>query len=55
MNYQRIVILKQKDGDKFLPIWIGPQEADAIAVKLQDMSVPRPLTCLLYTSAAADE
>ena len=44
MNYQRIVILKQKDGDKFLPIWIGPQEADAIAVKLQDMSVPRPLT-----------
>ncbi|HCG90793.1 MAG TPA: bifunctional nuclease family protein [Dehalococcoidia bacterium] len=44
MNYQRIVILKQKDGEKYLPIWIGPQEADAIAVKLQDMSVPRPLT-----------
>ena len=44
MNYQRVVILKEKDSDRFLPIWIGPAEADAIAVKLQDISVPRPLT-----------
>jgi len=44
MNYQRVVILKQKDSDRYLPIWIGPAEADAIAVKLQDISVPRPLT-----------
>ncbi len=29
---------------RYLPIWIGPAEADAIAVKLQDLSVPRPLT-----------
>ena len=44
MNYQRVVILKEKDSDRYLPIWIGPAEADAIAVKLQDVNVPRPLT-----------
>lgn len=44
MNYQRVVILKEKDADRYLPIWIGPAEADAIAVKLQDLTVPRPLT-----------
>ncbi|MEX2431184.1 MAG: bifunctional nuclease family protein [Dehalococcoidia bacterium] len=44
MNYQRVVILKQRSEDKYLPIWIGSPEADAIAVKLQDVAVPRPLT-----------
>jgi len=44
MNYQRVVILKEKESDRYLPIWIGPAEADAIAVKLQDVTVPRPLT-----------
>ena len=44
MNYQRVVILKEKASDRYLPIWIGPAEADAIAVKLQDVSIPRPLT-----------
>ena len=44
MNYQRVVILKEKGAERYLPIWIGPAEADAIAVKLQDISVPRPLT-----------
>ena len=44
MNYQRVVILKEKDTDRYLPIWIGPAEADAIAVKLQGVNVPRPLT-----------
>lgn len=43
-NYQRVVILKEKDSDRYLPIWIGPAEADAIAVRLQDVSVARPLT-----------
>ena len=50
MNYQRVVILKEKDSDRYLPIWIGPAEADAIAVKLQDLSVPRPLTHDLLNS-----
>jgi bifunctional DNase/RNase len=44
MNYQRVVILKEKSEDMYLPIWIGPAEADSIAVKLQDVPVPRPLT-----------
>ncbi len=49
VNYQRVVILKQKEGDKYIPIWIGPSEAEAIAVRLHDVSVPRPLTHdLLY-------
>ena len=44
MNQQRVVILRVKDSDKYLPIWIGPSEADAIALKLQNVTVPRPLT-----------
>ena len=44
MNYQRVVILKEKLAERYLPIWIGPAEADAIAVKLQGVTVPRPLT-----------
>jgi bifunctional DNase/RNase len=44
MNYQRVVILKEKASDRYLPIWIGPAEADAIAVQLQEVAVARPLT-----------
>ena len=44
MNYQRVVMLKEKLAERYLPIWIGPAEADAIAVKLQGVTVPRPLT-----------
>lgn len=44
MNYQRVVILKEKETSRYLPIWIGAAEADAIAVKLQGTSVQRPLT-----------
>ncbi len=44
MNYQRVVILKEKMAERYLPIWIGSAEADAIAVKLQEVTVPRPLT-----------
>ena len=44
MNYQRVVILKEKGAGRYLPIWIGPAEADAIAVRLQEVNVPRPLT-----------
>lgn len=44
MNYQRVVVLKELATNLFLLIWIGPTEAEAIAVKMQGMSVPRPLT-----------
>ncbi len=50
MNYQRVVILKERMAERYLPIWIGPAEADAIAVKLQDVNVPRPLTHDLLSS-----
>ncbi len=50
MNYQRVVILKEKMAERYLPIWIGPAEADAIAVKLQGVTVPRPLTHDLLNS-----
>jgi len=50
MNYQRVVILKEKMARRYLPIWIGPAEADAIAVKLQGVTVPRPLTHDLLSS-----
>ena len=54
MNYQRVVILKEKAAERYLPIWIGSAEADAIAVKLQGVNVPRPLTHdLLYSIIAA--
>jgi len=43
MNYQRVVILKEKESDRYLPIWIGPAEADAIAVRLQEVAVARCL------------
>jgi len=44
MNNQRVVILKEKEGERYLPIWIGPAEADAIAVKIQGVPLSRPLT-----------
>ncbi len=54
MNYQRVVILKERASDRYLPIWIGSPEADAIAVKLQDVTVPRPLTHDLLGSVIAE-
>ena len=44
MNYQRVVILKEKMAERYLPIWIGHAEADAIAIKLQGVAVSRPMT-----------
>ena len=44
INYQRVVILRVKGSTRFLPIWIGSNEADSIAMKLQEVKVPRPLT-----------
>ena len=44
MNDQRVLILKEKDRDRYLPIWIGPAEGDAIAITLNKVSVSRPLT-----------
>lgn len=43
-NQQRLVILREKDGDRYLPIWIGPFEAESITIALQEVEVARPLT-----------
>ncbi|PKO23955.1 MAG: hypothetical protein CVU38_01385 [Chloroflexi bacterium HGW-Chloroflexi-1] len=44
MSQHRIVILKDMHSPRFLPIWIGPFEADAITIELQGLKVARPLT-----------
>lgn len=44
MSQYRIVILKDTNSDRYLPIWIGPCEADAITIELQEMPPQRPLT-----------
>jgi bifunctional DNase/RNase len=44
MSQHRVVVLKEVDTDRFLPIWIGPFEADAITIQLQGVQVARPLT-----------
>lgn len=40
----RVVLLREKDGDRTLPIWVGPPEGDALALQLGGESTPRPLT-----------
>lgn len=44
VSQHRIVMLKEIDSERQLPIWIGPCEADAITIELQDVKVARPLT-----------
>jgi bifunctional DNase/RNase len=54
MSQLRVVILKDMESGRYLPIFIGPFEAEAIAVKLQGMSVERPLTHDLLKSVIAE-
>lgn len=44
IGYQPVIILKEKGGELYLPIWIGPLEANAISVVLEGIEMPRPLT-----------
>jgi bifunctional DNase/RNase len=39
-----IVILRDADGQRVLPIWVGPSEANAIALQIENLSPPRPMT-----------
>ncbi len=43
-NQQRIVLLRELDREYYLPIWIGPYEAEAITIALQEIEVARPQT-----------
>jgi bifunctional DNase/RNase len=44
MSPQRLVILREVGADRYLPIWVGPYEAEAITVALQEVEIIRPLT-----------
>jgi uncharacterized protein len=44
MSQHRIVVLRDTESSRYLPIWIGPFEADAITIELQNVEVARPLT-----------
>lgn len=44
MTQHRVVVLKDTNTDRYLPIWIGPFEAEAITVELQEQPQARPFT-----------
>ncbi len=43
-NQQRIVVLREVNTERYLPIWIGPYEAESITIALQEIEVSRPQT-----------
>jgi bifunctional DNase/RNase len=45
---QPIVLLKEREGERYLPIWIGAAEATAIALAMQGVEPPRPMTHDLF-------
>lgn len=51
LSSRHVVILKEAGRDRYLPIWIGPWEASAIAMRLQGLTPERPLTHDLFASA----
>jgi uncharacterized protein len=54
MSQHRVVVLKDTNSERYLPIWIGPCEAEAITVKLQEVPAPRPLTHDLLRSVIGE-
>ncbi|HEV2108831.1 MAG TPA: bifunctional nuclease family protein [Thermomicrobiales bacterium] len=54
VNQNRVVILKEVDGSRHLPIWIGVYEAEAIAMEIQGVTAARPLPYDLVKAAIAD-
>ena len=51
LSNRHVVILKDAERERYLPIWIGPWEASSIAMKLQGLTAERPLTHDLFTAA----
>ncbi len=43
-NQDRVIVLKDKTSERYVPIWIGPFEAESITIALQNIAVARPLT-----------
>jgi uncharacterized protein len=44
VSQSRVVVLREKQGERRLPIWIGQFEAEAIAMSLQEVEAARPMT-----------
>jgi bifunctional DNase/RNase len=44
LSQHRVVVLKEEGLERYLAIWIGPYEADAITIRLQGVEIARPLT-----------
>lgn len=49
-----IIILRDKEGEKVLPIWVGVFEANAIALQIENIATPRPMTHDLLKNVIAD-
>ena len=49
-----IVVLKDKEGERVLPIWVGIFEANAIALQIENIATPRPMTHDLLRNVIAD-
>lgn len=54
LSRHRVVLLKEKLGERYLPIWIGQHESEAIAMRLQGATVPRPMTHDLLNSTISE-
>lgn len=54
ISHHRVVILREVGSDRYLPIWIGPYEADAIALHMEGAQPPRPLTHDLLKSVISE-
>ncbi|MGO9450113.1 MAG: bifunctional nuclease domain-containing protein [Candidatus Binataceae bacterium] len=50
LGLMRVVLLKERDGERMLPIWIGPVEGDIIAMILEGLETTRPMTWNLTTA-----
>jgi bifunctional DNase/RNase len=44
LSQHRVVVLREEELERYLAIWIGPYEADAITIRLQGVEIARPLT-----------
>ncbi len=49
-----IIVLREEAGDRVLPIWVGPYEANAIAMQIENVATPRPMTHDLLRNVIED-
>ncbi|MGZ6315173.1 MAG: bifunctional nuclease family protein, partial [Candidatus Limnocylindrales bacterium] len=54
LSSQHVVLLKETERERYLPIWIGPWEANAIATRLQGVTPERPLTHDLFAASLSE-